>query len=65
MKWLVLRYSELYFEETKYKLVKFYQFSCTQEYYNLHAPTFFGWNWPSGSEEDYIFEFRQCIFAIM
>ena len=33
MKWIVLAYSESYFEETKYILVKFYQFSCIQEYY--------------------------------
>ena len=26
MKWIVLPYSESYFEETKYMLVKFYQF---------------------------------------
>ena len=28
-----LAFSEPYFEETKYMLVKFYQFSCIQEYY--------------------------------
>ena len=33
MKWIVLPYSESYFEETNYILVKFYQFSCIQEYY--------------------------------
>ena len=33
MEWIVLPYSESYFEETKYILAKFYQFSCTQEYY--------------------------------
>ena len=31
MKWIVSSYSESYFEETKYILVKFYQFSCIQE----------------------------------
>ena len=30
MKWTVLPYSESYFEETKYMLVKFYKFSCNQ-----------------------------------
>ena len=33
MKWIVLPYSESYFEETKCILVKFYQFSRIQEYY--------------------------------
>ena len=33
MKWIVLPYSESYFEETKYNSVKFYQFSCIQRYY--------------------------------
>ena len=33
MKWIVLSYSESYFEETKYILVKFQLFSCNQEYY--------------------------------
>ena len=33
MKLIVLPYLESYFEETKYNLVKFYQFSCIQEYY--------------------------------
>ena len=33
MKSIVLPYSESYFEETKNVLVKFYQFSCNQEYY--------------------------------
>ena len=33
MKRIVLPYSESYFEETKYMLVKIYQFSCNQEYY--------------------------------
>ena len=37
MKWLVLPYSESYFEETKYMLVKFYQFSCNQEYYKTKS----------------------------
>ena len=32
MKWIVLPNSESYFEETKYILVKFNQFSCIQEY---------------------------------
>ena len=32
MKWIAFPYSESYFEETKYILVKFYQFSCIQEY---------------------------------
>ena len=33
MKGIVIPYSESYFEETKYILVKFYQISCNQEYY--------------------------------
>ena len=33
MKWIVLPYSESYFEKTKYFLVKFYQFSCNEDYY--------------------------------
>ena len=37
MKWIVLPYSELYVEETKYMLVKFYQFSCNQEYYETNS----------------------------
>ena len=37
MKWLVLPYSESYFEETTYMLVKFYQFSCNQEYYKTNS----------------------------
>ena len=37
MKWIVLPYSESYFEETKYMLVKFYQFSCYQEYYKTNS----------------------------
>ena len=32
MKWIILPYSESCFEETKYILVKFYKFSCIQEY---------------------------------
>ena len=32
MKWIVLPYSDSYFEETKYILVKIYQFSCIHEY---------------------------------
>ena len=31
MKWIILPYSESYFEERKYILVKCYQFSCIQE----------------------------------
>ena len=37
MKWVVLPYSESFFEETKYILVKFYQFSCIQEYYQTNS----------------------------
>ena len=37
MKWLVLPYSESYFEETTYMLVKFYQFPCNQEYYKTNS----------------------------
>ena len=33
MKLVVLPYSESYFEKTNYVLVRFYQFSCNQEYY--------------------------------
>ena len=33
MKWIVLPYSESYFEDSKYIFVKFYQFSCIQEFY--------------------------------
>ena len=33
MKGIVLPYSESYFEETKYMLVKYNKFSCNQEYY--------------------------------
>ena len=36
MKWIVLSYSESYFEETKYILVKFYQFSCNQAFENAY-----------------------------
>ena len=32
MKWIVVSYSESYFEKTKYILAKFCQFSCIQEY---------------------------------
>mgnify|MGYP003692198961 CR=1 FL=1 len=37
MKWIVLPYSEWYFEETKYISVKFYQFSCIQGYYQTNS----------------------------
>ena len=37
MKWIVLPYSESYFEETYYILVRFYKFSCKQEYYLMNS----------------------------
>ena len=37
MKWIVLLYSESYFEETEYILVKFYQFFCNQAYYHKNS----------------------------
>ena len=37
MIWIVFPYSESYFEETKYILVKFYQFSCNQDYYYTNS----------------------------
>ena len=37
MKWIVLPYSESYFEETKYILVRFYEFACNQEYYLMNS----------------------------
>ena len=33
MKWIVVPYPESYFEEAKYILAKFCQFSCIQENY--------------------------------
>ena len=37
MKWIVLLYSESYFEETKGILVQIYPFSCNQEYYKTNS----------------------------
>ena len=37
MKWIVLPYLESYFEDTKYILVSFDQFSCIQEYYYTNS----------------------------